>query len=108
MQCSGSSSGYYSSGKGADLERRLGGAQEAGPGYPDPDTADKARMASLGRARGRSVSREPAEYGEHRRGRDRSLGHGERGTLRGRGQQQHQPPPGLNTSNHGSHQSTGY
>ena len=64
-QCSGSSSGYYSSGK------------EAGhPGDIYGDSSydkDDKRMQSLGRARGRSVSRDVTDGYVHRR--DRSLGH---------------------------------
>ena len=108
-QCSGSSSGYYSSGKEPDMERRVAGDMYGDSSY---DKDDK-RMQSMGRARGRSVTRD-IEYNGHRR--DRSLGHrseyaagavpGGHGTLRrdrGSGSRSN-----LNTSNLGSHQSSGY
>merc|ERR1719384_2793725 len=67
-QCSGSSSGYYSSGKEAEMERRVAGDMYGDSSY---DKDDK-RMQNMGRARGRSVTRD-IEYNGHRR--DRSLGH---------------------------------
>ena len=70
-QCSGSSSGYYSSGKEA-------GAGE--PGYGD--NYDKEKLGgTLGRSRTRSVSRD-VEFTAHAHRRDRSLGPGLRPELR--------------------------
>jgi len=68
-QCSGSSSGYYSSGKEVEMER-IAHAHAADSSYEK----DEKRMMSLGRSRGRSISREVDGYsgGHHRR--DRSLG----------------------------------
>ena len=103
-QCSGSSSGYYSSGKEAEMERRVAG--EAVYGDRGDISFDKEKVigagGTLGRARTRSVSREVEQQysGSHRR--DRSLGPGYTGGTLRRDRSRDRPGP------HPHPQVTGY
>ena len=96
-QCSGSSSGYYSSGKEA--------APDAGIYGDSSYDKDDKRMHSMGRARGRSVSRDVDGY-SHRRDRSLGAGGGHRSEY-GPGSSMRRPAPGHRADLNTSHPSSG-